>query len=52
MFRDGLECSGMFHVAGFIESPILAALRVPTMWGIRVFCRFCPEECGALGDSF
>ena len=23
------------------------------MWGIRAFCRFCPEECGALvGDSF
>ena len=23
------------------------------MWGIRTFCRFCPEECGALvGDSF
>ena len=23
------------------------------MWGIRSFCRFCPEECGALvGDSF
>ena len=23
------------------------------MWGIRVFCRFCSEECGALvGDSF
>ena len=25
------------------------------MWGIRSFCHFCPEECGALvivGDSF
>ena len=23
------------------------------MWGIRTFCRFCPEECGVLGgDSF
>ena len=20
----------------------------PSMWGIRAFCRFCPEECGAL----
>ena len=23
------------------------------MWGIRAFCRSCPEECGALvGDLF
>ena len=30
---------------------ILAALWVPGMWGICTFCRFCPEECGALeGD--
>ena len=38
-------------LVGFIT--ILADLRVPSMWGIRTFCRFCPEECGALvGDSF